>query len=129
MQADIEAGITGSAGWFHTRLPAREPIQLVAGVNMSANITYQWTYPSGFNSPFAEPQVDDPGEYVLDVTVDGCSAPSGFGIRAKPAYRKSAAKLFPAAHFLAGKGAMGYGIYCRCAQRSSGRLAFAYILK
>ena len=74
---EIEAGLApeAQAGFIPGCLPG-EPIQLVAGINISgANITYRWTGPNGFTSGMASPSVDDPGAYFLDVEVDGCHAP------------------------------------------------------
>ncbi len=50
-------------------------------VNLSAttttpgvSITYSWTGPNGFTSNSPNPQVTEPGDYTLIVTVDGCDS-------------------------------------------------------
>ncbi|MCO6488375.1 MAG: T9SS type A sorting domain-containing protein [Phaeodactylibacter sp.] len=77
VQLEIEAGLApeAQAGYVPNCLSG-EAIQLVAGVNInSAATTYQWTGPNGFSSSQPSPMVDEPGEYILAVEVEGCSAP------------------------------------------------------
>lgn len=73
---EIEAGLAPEAQAGH--IPGcrpGEPIQLVAGVNINGATTYRWTGPNGFTSSQANPQANEPGEYFLEVEVDGCGAP------------------------------------------------------
>lgn len=77
MLVEIEAGLSpeAQAGFLPGCRPG-EPIQLVSGVNISsANTVYQWTGPGGFTSSQPAPVTDDPGEYFLEVEIDGCRAP------------------------------------------------------
>ncbi|MCO6476716.1 MAG: T9SS type A sorting domain-containing protein [Phaeodactylibacter sp.] len=73
---EVEAGLSpeAQAGFIPGCMPG-EPIQLVAGVNISGAATYRWTGPDGFTSSQANPTANTPGTYFLEVEVNGCDAP------------------------------------------------------